>query len=50
MRIFKSKWFNKWAEKECIMDKALIKAITEMEAGLNDGDLVVMFIRNEQQF
>jgi len=39
MRIFKSKWFNKWAEKEGLTDKTLVGAITEMEAGLNDGDL-----------
>lgn len=39
MRIFKSKWFSKWAEKESLTDKALIEAITEMENGLNDGDL-----------
>ena len=39
MRIFKSKWFRKWAEKEGLTDKALIEAITEMENGLNDGDL-----------
>jgi len=39
MRIFKSKWFNKWAEKEGLTDKTLIGAITEMEDGLNDGDL-----------
>ncbi len=39
MRIFKSKWFNKWAEKEGLTDKALAEAITEMEDGLNDGEL-----------
>ncbi|MBL4910889.1 MAG: type II toxin-antitoxin system RelE/ParE family toxin [Alteromonadaceae bacterium] len=39
MRIFKSKWFNKWAEKEGLMDKTLTEAITEMEDGLNDGEL-----------
>ena len=39
MRIFKSKWFNKWAEKEGLTDKALTEAITEMEDGLNDGEL-----------
>jgi len=39
MRIFKSKWFNKWAEKEGLTDKVLTEAITEMEGGLNDGDL-----------
>lgn len=39
MRIFKSKWFNKWAEKEGLTDKTLTEAITEMEDGLNDGEL-----------
>jgi len=39
MRIFKSKWFNKWAEKEGLTDKALTAAIAEMDDGLNDGDL-----------
>jgi hypothetical protein len=39
MRIFKSKWFNKWAEKEGLTDKALTEAISEMEDGLNDGEL-----------
>lgn len=39
MRIFKSKWFNKWAEKEGLTDKALTEAIAEMEDGLNDGEL-----------
>jgi len=39
MRIFKSKWFSKWAEKEGLTDKALTEAITEMEDGLNDGEL-----------
>lgn len=39
MRILKSKWFNKWAEKEGLTDKALTEAIAEMEDGLNDGDL-----------
>jgi len=39
MRIFKSKWFNKWAEKEGLTNKCLVKVIVEMEDGLNDGEL-----------
>lgn len=38
MRIFKSKWFNKWAEKEGLTDKALQEAIKEMDEGLVDAD------------
>ena len=39
MRIFKSKWFNKWADKEGLTDEALVVAVTEMEKGLIDADL-----------
>jgi hypothetical protein len=39
MRIFKSKWFNKWADKEGLTDEALAVAVTEMEEGLIDADL-----------
>jgi hypothetical protein len=39
MRIFKSKWFNKWADKEGLTDEALVVAVTEMEDGLIDADL-----------
>lgn len=39
MRIFKSKWFNKWAEKEKLTDIALKKVIKEIEGGLIDADL-----------
>jgi len=39
MRIYKSKWFNKWADKEGLKDKALIDAVKEMEDGLIDADL-----------
>lgn len=39
MNIFKSKWFNKWAEKEGLTDNALLEAILEMEGGLVDGEL-----------
>ena len=39
MRIFKSKWFHKWSEKEKLTDETLIKAVNEIEKGLNDADL-----------
>ncbi|MBL4868079.1 MAG: type II toxin-antitoxin system RelE/ParE family toxin [Pseudomonadales bacterium] len=39
MRVFKTRWFNRWASKEKLNDRALIKAIEEMEAGLVDADL-----------
>lgn len=39
MRIFKSKLFSKWAEKEKLTDKALGQAIKEMNDGLVDADL-----------
>ena len=39
MRIFKTKWFQKWAKKEKVSESALRKAIEEMERGLVDADL-----------
>ncbi len=39
MRVFKSRWFNKWAGKEKLTDVALLKAVEEMERGLVDADL-----------
>lgn len=39
MRIFKSKWFNKWANKEGLTEAALLAAVHEMEDGLIDADL-----------
>ncbi|PIW61525.1 type II toxin-antitoxin system RelE/ParE family toxin [Shewanella sp. CG12_big_fil_rev_8_21_14_0_65_47_15] len=39
MRIYKSKWFTKWAEKEGLTDDALKAAVDEMEKGLIDADL-----------
>jgi len=39
MRIYKSKWFNKWADKEGLTDEALKDAVAEMEDGLIDADL-----------
>ena len=39
MRIFKTRWFTKWAGKEGLTDKVLSAAIAEMETGLIDADL-----------
>jgi hypothetical protein len=39
MRVFKSKWFQKWAAKEGLDDDALRAAIEEMENGLIDAEL-----------
>lgn len=39
MRIFKTKWFNKWAKKERLTDIALCNAINEMQSGLMEAKL-----------
>ena len=39
MRIFKTKWFTKWAKKERLSDTALREAIDEIEQGLADAKL-----------
>ena len=39
MRIFKSKWFMKWANKQGIDDRSLKIAVEEINAGLVDADL-----------
>ena len=39
MRIFKNRWFEKFARKEKIEDEALIAAVARAEAGLVDADL-----------
>ena len=39
MLIFKTKWFNRWANREDLSDEALHAAITEMKQGLIDADL-----------
>lgn len=39
MRIFKVKWFNRFARRERIDERALIDAITRAEQGLVDADL-----------
>ena len=39
MHIFKTKWFNKWAEREKLSDEAIRNAVEELVAGLIDADL-----------
>lgn len=39
MRIFKSKWFNKWASKENISDQVIQEAASEVVQGLVESDL-----------
>lgn len=39
MRVFKTKWFNKWSKKEKLNDVHLKRAIDEMDEGLIDADL-----------
>jgi hypothetical protein len=39
VRIFKTKWFARFARKEDISDKKLSNAVEEVEKGLHDGEL-----------
>ncbi len=39
MRIFKNKWFTRFARKESIADDALCDAVKQIEAGNHDADL-----------
>ena len=39
MRVCKTRWFNRWARKQRLSDRALRAAIEEMEQGLIDADL-----------
>jgi hypothetical protein len=39
LRIFKNKWFNRFARREKISDALLLKAIEEAEAGIVSADL-----------
>jgi len=39
MRVFKNKWFQKWAAKEGLSDEALQTAVEEIEDGLIDAEL-----------
>lgn len=38
MRLFKTKWFARFARKEGIEDRKLVDAVREMERGLIDAD------------
>jgi len=38
MRVFKSKWFVKFARKECISDVTLCEAVKDAEIGNIDAD------------
>lgn len=38
MRVFKTKWFSKFARKESMTDDKLVEAIREIESGLVDAD------------
>jgi hypothetical protein len=39
VRIFKNKWFKRWARKENVSDDVLVEATKEIEAGKVDADL-----------
>lgn len=39
MRIFKNKWFQRWARKEGVSDATLYEAACEVVAGVVDADL-----------
>ena len=39
MRVFKTKWFGRFARKERLSDQKLAEAVREVERGLHDGDL-----------
>ncbi len=39
MRVFKNKWFARWARTEDLPDSALLKAATEVVAGQVEADL-----------
>src|SRR5664280_2702117 len=39
MRVFKTKWFARFARKEGISNNKLVDAVREAENGVNDGEL-----------
>lgn len=39
MRVFKNAWFERFARKQGIADKALMEAIERAERGLIDADI-----------
>jgi len=46
VRIFKTKWFTRFARKEGISDEKLANALQEAEKGLIDGELGGGLIKN----
>lgn len=45
MRVFKNKWFNRWARGEDIPDSALYNAAIEIATGRYDADLGVYLFK-----
>jgi hypothetical protein len=39
VRVFKTKWFGRFARRERLSDQKLAEAVQEIEKGLHDGDL-----------
>ena len=39
MRVFKTRWFQKWAAREGMGNEALLAAVEEMDSGLIDAEL-----------
>ena len=39
MRVFKTKWFTRFARKERLSNNTLAEAVREIESGLHNGDL-----------
>ena len=39
MRVFKTRWFARWAEQEGVVDAALLGAVEEIARGLIDANL-----------
>lgn len=39
IRVFKNKWFNRWARREGVTDAALLEAAEEIAAGKVEADL-----------
>ena len=39
MTVYKTKWFNRWAQKQKLDDNSICAAVMEMSSGLYDADL-----------
>jgi hypothetical protein len=39
MKVYKTRWFSRWAKSESVSDKALLNAMSEMTNGLVGSDL-----------